>query len=351
MLKSRRFWLGVAITLLFLFLFIYRPWGEPLDFAEMGRALGEANYIFLLPGILIFFVGVFFRSVRWRYLLKPLGNFSPLRLFPLIVIGFLVNNILPARLGIVARAYILGEREGISKMATGGTMVVEQLFDGVTLLFFIAVIALFGVSIGGLMQNAIYIAAGLFLGALALCFIFACSPRLARRMVSLVVHLLPQRWRGKTEGWLTRLIEGLEIMRSPGKLLIVFALSTLVWLCEACVFYVVAFTFDLGQPFYVFMLATALANLAWALIMTQGGLGSFDVACQETLMLFIPAGVIAAAYADLVAAYVIVLHALILLPMIALGFVFLWFENLSLAKIVSGERRAVAGHDPKEGKR
>lgn len=263
MLKSRRFWLGVAITLLFLFLFLYRPWGEPLDFAEMGRALGEANYIFLLPGMLIFFVGVFFRSVRWRYLLKPLGSFSSLRLFPLIVIGFLVNNILPARLGIVARAYILGEREGISKMATGGTMVVEQLFDGVTLLFFIAVIALFGVSIGGLMQNAIYIAAGLFLGALALCFIFACSPRLARRMVSLVVHLLPQRWRGKTEGWLTRLIEGLEIMRSPGKLLIVFALSTLVWLCEACVFYVVAFTFDLGQPFYVFMLATALANLAW----------------------------------------------------------------------------------------
>jgi len=133
LIRSRRFWIGMGISIVFLFLFLYRT-----DFAEMGQALGEANYLFLLPGILVYYVGVFFRSVRWRYLLKPLGNFSSFRLFPLIIIGMLVNNILPARLGIVARAYILGERERISKMAVGGTMVVEQISNGVILILFAA---------------------------------------------------------------------------------------------------------------------------------------------------------------------------------------------------------------------
>ncbi len=338
MLKSYRFWIGMGITILFLFLFLYRT-----DFAEMGEALGEANYLFLLPGILIFFVGVFFRSLRWRYLLKPLGSFSPLRLLRLIVIGFLVNNVLPARLGIVARAYILGEREGISKMTIGGTIVVEQVFDGVTLLLFAAIISLF-ISLEGLLQQAVYVAAGLFLGALALCFILASSQRLAQRAIALLLHLLPKRWRRRIEEWLTLLIEGLGVMRSPGKLLTVLTISTLVWLSEAGMFYMVGLSFDLGLPFHVFLLAASISNLAWALFMTPGGLGPFDYLCQQTLIYFGVTGAVATSY-------VVALHAIILLPVIALGFVFLWMENLSLARIMPEERRLARDHDPSPGKR
>ena len=329
MLKSRRFWIGIVITLLFLVLFIFQIRGE---FGEMGRALAEASYIFLLPAALIYIVGVFFRAVRWRYLLKPMKVLSSFRLFPLILIGMLVNNILPARLGIVARAYILGEREGISKMATGGTMVVEQMFDGVTLLLFVAVMSFFA-PLEGWIQQVVYVAAGLFLGALVVCFILASSPRLAQIAVSFVLHFLPQRWRGKAEEWLHLLIEGLGIMRSPGKLFIVLVMSILVWLCEAGMFYMVAFSFGLGWlHYYVFMLATAVANLAWALLMTQGGLGSFDLALQKTLQLF---GVELA----VAASYTVVVHALILLITIPLGFLFLWLENISLAKLVPGEQQ------------
>lgn len=323
MLRSIRFWIGVGVTVFFLFLFIFQIRD---DFGEMGRALGEANYIFLLPAVFIYGVGLFLRAVRWRYLLMPLKAFSSFRLFPLILIGMLVNNVLPARLGIVARAYILGEREGISKMATGGTMVVEQVFDGLTLLLFVAVISFFA-PLTGLLQQVVYIAAGLFLGAVVICFILASSPRVARLAIAVVLRFLPQRWRGKTEKWLLLLIEGLGIMRSPGKLLIVLMISILVWVCEAGMFYMVGFAFDLEVPFYAFLLATAVANLAWALLMTQGGLGSFDLACQKTLELFnVGAGV--------AASYTVVLHALILMTTIPLGFVFLWLENLSLAKVV-----------------
>ncbi|MDY6893450.1 MAG: lysylphosphatidylglycerol synthase transmembrane domain-containing protein [Chloroflexota bacterium] len=332
MLKNRRFWIGVGLSILFLFLFLYQT-----DFTEMGQALREANYVFLLPGIALYFAGVFFRALRWRYLLRPLGTFSSFLLFPLIVIGFLVNNVLPARLGIVARAYLLGKKEGVSKMAVGGTMVVEQVFDGVTLLLFAAIISLF-VPLGGLLQQAVYIAAGLFLGALVLCFILASSQQLTQWAIAMLLRILPTRLGERVEEWLNLLLEGLGIMRSPGRLLILLAMSMPVWLCEAGVFYMVGLSFDLGQPFYVFLLAAAISNLAWALLMTPGGLGPFDYFCQQTLIYF---GVAEAAATS----YTVVLHAVILLPMIVLGFVFLWVENLSLTRLMPQENILAQGHD------
>ncbi|MCK4964405.1 MAG: hypothetical protein KAS54_04930, partial [Dehalococcoidia bacterium] len=96
----------------------------------------------------------------------------------------------------------------------------------------------------------------------------------------------------------------------------------------------VGFAFDLGIPFYVFLLATSVSNLAWVLLMTQGGLGPFDFALQRTLMAFgIAIGV--------ASSYVLVLHALILLLTIPLGFIFLWMENLSLSKVIR-ERQELA---------
>jgi uncharacterized protein (TIRG00374 family) len=329
LIKSRRFWIGLVITLIFLFLFIYQVRD---DIGEMGRALGEANYLYILPGILFYYFGVYFRAVRWRFLLKPLGSFSSIRLFPLIVISMLVNNILPARLGIVARAYILGERERISKMAVGGTMVVEQISDGVILILFAAIISLF-VPLEGLLQQVIYVTAGLFIGGLILCLVLVSSQKLAHAAIKIVLRFLPKRFREKTERWLLLLIQGFEIMRSPGQLFIVFILAALVWLCEAGLFYMVGFAFDLGLPFYVYLLAMSVANLAWVLLMTQGGLGPFDYALQQTLIAFsITVGV--------ASSYVLVLHAIILLLTIPLGFVFLWVENLSLTKVV-GERRGL----------
>ena len=230
-------------------------------------------------------------------------------------------------------------------MATGGTMVLEQAFDGITLVIFAAVISFFA-PLEGVLQQVIYITAGLFLGAIAVCFVLALSPRLASTAIGLVLRLLPHGWRPRAEIWLVRLIEGLGIMRSPGKLALVFVLSVLVWACEAGMFYMVAFSFDLRLPFHAFMLATSVANLAWALVMSQGGLGSFDLAAQKTIELFNVGPALAASY-------VVVLHAFILLATIPVGFVFLWLENVSLARIVLGHDRSQQvreGEPPEEGK-
>lgn len=332
MFKSKRFWIGIAISIALLALFLFQFHG---DFSKMGSELSEANYIYLLPGVLIYLLGVFFRALRWKYLLKPLGNFTIFRMFSLILIGMLVNNVIPARLGIVARAIILGEKEKISKMAVGGTMVVEQMLDGIILLLFTAVTALFA-PLNGWLQNVVYVTAGLFIALLILCLVFATSAKAAQKGLNIILRILPEKWHEKIGEWFMRLIEGLGIMRSPRKLVVVFIMSALVWVCEAGLFYMVGFSFDLQQPFYVYMLATAVSNLAWVLLMTQGGLGSFDLACQKSLELFNIGAAAAASYA-------IVVHALILFITIPLGLIFLWVENLSLSKVMGKRGKTESG--------
>ena len=119
-MKRRQIWLGIIVSLLFLALFLYNT-----DFSETKKALGMANGTLIALAILVYFIGVWFRSLRWKYLLKPLAETRTKNLFPLVTIGLMVNDIMPGRLGIVARAYIVGKKQGVSKMASGATIIME----------------------------------------------------------------------------------------------------------------------------------------------------------------------------------------------------------------------------------
>ena len=143
------------------------------------------------------------------------------------------------------------------------------------------------------------------------------------------------------------LVQGFGILRSPFHLAMVFVLSITVWLTEGLAFYLVALAFDVGQPYHVLLLVTAVANLAWVLLVTPGGLGPFDLAAQQALIFF---GV----ELSVATPFVLVLHAVIMLPTIGLGLLLLGRESMSIAQVIS-ERNAglaIISHSPgkSEGK-
>ena len=129
-----RFWLGLAGSLLFLFILLFK-----LDLREIGDALKDANYWYVAPAIGLYFIAVYFRALRWRYLLSPLGSVEVQRLYPVVIIGYMANNLLPARLGEFVRSYYLARREGFSASTGLATIAVERVYDGLTLLAFAAV--------------------------------------------------------------------------------------------------------------------------------------------------------------------------------------------------------------------
>src|SRR5512136_1810601 len=128
-MKSWKFWLGVLISAACLY------WAlQGKDFAGLWQALQNAQYLWLVPGVAVYFVGVWVRSWRWHYLLRPLKKIPTRTMFPIVCIGYMGNNIYPARAGEVLRAVILKDRQGVPVSASLATIIVERIFDGVVML-------------------------------------------------------------------------------------------------------------------------------------------------------------------------------------------------------------------------
>src|SRR5512143_414565 len=182
-MKKWQFWLGVLISVVFIWLALR---GLRLD--QFWSAVQSANYWWLLPGIAVYFVAVWARAWRWHYLLRPIKDVPTRTVFPITTIGYMGNNIYPARAGEVLRAVILKRREGVSVSASLATIIVERIFDGVVMLAFVFVnlpelAKLTGASgfVGNIQQVAI-IGTGVFIGALVIFLLAAMFPLVSARI-------------------------------------------------------------------------------------------------------------------------------------------------------------------------
>ena len=127
-LKNWRLWLGIGVSTIFL---VFLIWTIDLD--DLARALKDANYLYIAPAIAIYFVGIYFRSLRWQYILSPLQDIGARRLYPVVVMGYAANNVLPARAGELVRSYYLAQREQVSGSSALATIGVERIYDAITL--------------------------------------------------------------------------------------------------------------------------------------------------------------------------------------------------------------------------
>jgi uncharacterized protein (TIRG00374 family) len=331
LLRSRRFWIGAAVSAVFLGLFLYNT-----DFDQIGDAFTEANYVIAFASLPVYFIGIWFRTMRWQYLLRPVKRVSVTRLYPVAVVGLMANNVIPARAGEIVRAWVLGEREKVSKAASLGTIAVDRVFDGLTLVPLLVVIIIFEGSSEefplpvvdatiNLVGLAIIMAV-LFCAALVVLLVLAFSEAWQVRAERLVVNLTPASLRPRIEGLVQSFILGLHSLRSPADLTVAWVLSGVSWMLEATMYYIVALAFDIHVGFHFFLLVTAAANLAISVIASSGGIGPFELVTKQVF--------IAASVAESGAtAYAIGLHTLVLLPVIAVGFYFLGTMGFSFGEM------------------
>ena len=127
----------MILSLVFLAVFVFR---SRHDLGQIPDSFAHANYWWVAASIPVYFAGAWFRAWRWKYLLRPLGEMRVAALYPIVIIGFMANNLVPARAGELVRAYVVGEQEKVSKMAALGTIAVDRVFDGITLLPFLLIV-------------------------------------------------------------------------------------------------------------------------------------------------------------------------------------------------------------------
>jgi len=320
-LRRKRFWLGVLISAVFLAFFLART-----DFSEIRDAFSGADYLLASAAVPIYFVGYWLRALRWRLLLRPVANVVTARLYPVVLIGLMSNNVAPMRIGELVRAFLLGERESVSKSAAFGTIAVDRTFDGLTLVAILGIFTALSDTHAG--RQSLGIGAGLlFFAGTAVLVGLAFSPLRVRHLLLRVARLLPERLSSKAEEALDAFLSGLAAIRSPGVLAVAAGVSLASWLAEASMYYVVGEAFHLGVGFDVYLIIAAAANLALSIFASPGGVGPFELATREVLVLYKVSSASASAYA-------IALHALLLVPVIVVGVVLLWSMHISLRQLL-----------------
>lgn len=313
-MRRWQFWAGVAISLLFLYFAL-----RGLQVGDVWSILQEANYWWLIPGVLVYLLGVIARAWRWHFLLRPVKSIPTTTLFPITAIGYMGNNIYPARAGEVLRAIVLKKFEGVAISASLATIVVERVFDGVVMLGFVflnlpELASLTSTSgfIGSIQTLALW-GAGAFLGVLALFLLAGMYPERAIWFVKwMSKYVIPVRFREQVIGLAENFLGGLAALRSPRDVLMIFVTSIVIWLLETGKYWFVMHAFPMEVSFFTLMLMNGIVNLATTIPSAPGYVGTFDAPGIAVLQAY---GIDKA----IAAGYTLVLHVALWVPITALG--------------------------------
>ncbi|MBI2863322.1 MAG: flippase-like domain-containing protein [Chloroflexi bacterium] len=335
MSKTIRIGLGFALTALFLYLAVRNE-----AWSAVGEALVSANYLYVVPAALFTLCGYLFRTLRWRKILEPTAVVSFPSLFSSLIIGFAANNVLPARVGEFVRAYDIARKEGISKTLSFATIVLERVFDGWTLIAFMVVVILVFPKAGmrdevrlvEILSVAIFLAATLGLAFLIL------KEKLALRAIGYCLRPLLGSLSTAVRSLVDRFVLGLHALRDRRRILVMLAISVLIWACEGMSYYLVIKAFShlatgpngtsLGglETLFASAFLVVFVNLGIMLPSAPGYVGTFQFFAKMALSAFGVGSAVAFSIA-------VVSHAMQYVLITSLGGFLFLRENVSFAKV------------------
>ncbi len=290
-----------------------------VDFAEMGRALRDAEYLWLLPLAVFAIASHVLRSWRWQILLEELpdaaGEHKRVRIFnafSALIIGYLTNYAAP-RLGEVVRAGVLSRREHMSVSGVFGTVVVERVLDVIVL--GLLLVATFGALIDQsevVRELFLYPVAARFgqmsIGAVVVTILVTCA-------VGFGAILLIRRWRrssGRLRSFVDQFMAGIASVKRTRRWGAITLSTILMWFCYAWMAYLPFVMLGMTEPFEITFLDAwhimVLGSIGVA-IPAPGGTGSYHyVTIQSLIYLFGVTQAPAATYAVLTHAAQMILY-------------------------------------------
>jgi len=246
MTKRRNYLLlGIMFGVLFLFLTLVNT-----NLKEVFFILTTINLIPVFLGLIFLGTGLILKTWRWRILLD--SSVLPSRIFAALTIGYLVNNILPARAGELARIYLIGRKEGVGLSKTLGTIIIEKILDTFVLILMLA---------------------GLLLS----------SPTLPAMIKPFFVgFVFPEKWQIRWKLFLS----SFRLLKDKKKLIFLFLLTVIIWLAEGLWNYSLLMSLDISVPFLAAFFLVAVVNLGLFLPSPPGYIGVFHFLATFALLPF-----------------------------------------------------------------
>jgi uncharacterized protein (TIRG00374 family) len=326
--------LGLAVTV-FLLWWVLRD----VELAVVWLEIREADFLLLGMAVAIATGTFFLRALRWRVLLAPLHPGSSLRSrWAAVNIGFMANNLLPARVGEFARAYALSKLEPVSVSGAFGSLVVERFLDAIAIVFFMFLAMAApgfpweGASengpLGAMIESAMVVL-GLLLVSMVLLLFF---PRPLVRVAERLARFLPKRLARTFVDALEAFLDGLRILRNPRLLVLAMVWSLVVWAWQSLAFWVGfrAFGIDVGYDAALFV--NAIVGFAVGVPAAPGFFGTFHAGARMGLGVY---GVPAAS----TLAFAFGFHLGGFIPVTVIGLYYAWRLGFSMKEVERSEER------------
>jgi len=309
---------------------------------EVWEHAQHANGWLLLLTVVIATLTFPVRTIRWRVILRDVDGrrlpWTPL--WHATTIGFMANNLLPARAGEVARAYVASRQLPVRFSTALTSLGVERVFDGLIMLGLMA-FAIAAPSfpaqahVGGRSLAAVVTSAAVLFGILllvALIVVHRPAPwlkvfeRAARR-------LLPARLAERVSSGAEGIIAGLVVLKSPSRFAGVVFWSLVLWLKNAAAFAICFRAFGIDVPVEAALLLQGIIGFGVAVPSTPGYIGVFEAATLVTLQFY---GV----DSSLAVSYALTYHVTTFIPITLLGFWSLSRLHLRLRELSAAQGAA-----------
>lgn len=326
-IRDKKLWIGSAVSLILL-VFLFRK----IDYGQLWAAFRTINYQLLLPAIVSTMVSYWFRAVRWRLLLMPVKPTRMKNLFPATIIGYMANNLLPARLGEFVRAYTLAKSENLTTSGVFASLVIDRLCDGFTVLL-ILLITLFTVRLPlGMedVQNSLEMGGYAIFGIYTLVMIFLYLLKRwyswTVRVITKILNPLPDRYAAKMISLIDAFLGGVRLSLHPAALGAVVLSSLAIWSAAIWPIDLTLRAFGIALPVSASLFIMIFLVFAVMVPASPGYVGTYHAACVYGLMAFNVGKEQALSVA-------MVIHAIGFFPVILLGFWYLSRAKLSLSSI------------------
>ncbi len=324
--------IGLVISAIFLVLVFLKA-----DFSEMATAFESARYEWIVVTFVLLIGTVLIRGLRWSVLTQ--GRLKPIDAGWLFSIGFLFNNILPARIGEFARAFLTGRRPKMHFASALSSIVVERLFDFVSVAVMIGVV-LIGLPLPDWTKIAgAAVGAGSVVGVILLA-VAAKNPEWALNLGIKIIAVFPKVDKEKAGEFLAPIFEGLGGVSDLRTFALGLGLSIAAWVFSGITGWVLMLAFWDRMPLLVGQLAIAAAGLGVAVPGAPAGVGPYEYAVTQSL--------VSLGYdANIARSYAFTLHSINFIVTSILGGIGLMREGMSFGQVAE-EARALRKQQAEE---
>jgi uncharacterized protein (TIRG00374 family) len=296
-----------GLTALFLVLFVLQG-----SLGDAWAAAGTLSLGALAVGLGSVFASAAFAALRWSYLLRAVGvRLTFGRAFAAYAAGTAANNVLPARGGDLLRIRAAKEATDVPAFAVVGTLLAERMLDGFVLALFVVFGAIASGAGAPMLPIGLALVAGSGLG-LVLAWLAAGAPERAERLLGRVTRALPARLSGAVASAGAGFVAGLGAFRSRRLFVAALGSTFALWFANVALYAALARGFGLDLSVAGAFLLEGIGNLALSVPATAAGIGTFD---YLTLLGANSLGLTGGA----AAAYVVAVHAFVVLPITIVG--------------------------------